>query len=412
MTGDFNPRRPRREVRASGWDTVTICGTSLMVPTALDDDGLRSVLTSGVDWEQAFNLTKIPGEMITSWVAGIARYGSMQFLIDDLLPSAGAYCMTGKRGSGKTSVAVTLAMHVACGAPIWGRKVKLGRVLYLAGENPPDVMRRIEETSEQSGLRPHDKALLVSHGVRDPMLLLSEVDRIGQETGLFDLVIVDTHQSHYCGDDFNDNAQMAAMAKSYLALAEAQGGTVLVLSHPNRMVSGKSDLVPAGGGAFLNQLDGNYTIERNGTEIELHWSEKLRAPDFEPVFLDQVKIAFKSVPWGQIKSPTVVAQPLSPNAMYHRRQDEALVDVMILCAIGACVKAKSTTNIAEELAHTGGNAMTAKQLGAHLTRLLKAGHISKSGRGSGVEWSLEPTGKTKTNGVTSPKINGEMVPLI
>jgi hypothetical protein len=139
MTGEgFTPRRKRVAELATGWDTITICGMPLLVPTAMDDDGLRVVLTGGLDWEQAFNLAKVPGEMITSWVAGIARYGSMQFLIDDLLPSSGAYCMTGKRGSGKTSVAVTLALHIACGAPLWGRKVRQGRVLYLAGENRGD----------------------------------------------------------------------------------------------------------------------------------------------------------------------------------------------------------------------------------------------------------------------------------
>jgi hypothetical protein len=267
---------------------------------------------------------------------------------------------------------------------------------------------RIEETAAQSGLLPHDKALLVSHGVRDPLLLFNEAERIGRQTGLFDLIIVDTHQSHYCGDDFNDNSQMAAMAKAYQSMAEAMEGAVLILSHPNRAVASKAELVPAGGGAFLNQLDGNYTIERSGSEIELHWSEKLRSPDFEPVYLEQIKVTHKRVPWGQIKSPTVVCRPLEPAAMMKRRSDEAVADLQILRAIAACVKARTTTNIAEELAHAGGSVMSARQLGINLARMGKAGAISKSGKGSAIEWQLEQSGEARIK-LMNGGVNGHSV---
>lgn len=407
MEDDFIPRRPKAATRASGWVTTTICGETLELPTAMDDEGLLQVLTDGPDWDNRFNRAIIPGEIITTWRAGIARYGNMQFLIEDLLPAAGAYCCTGKRGSGKTSVAITLALHVASGAPIWGRKVRKGRVLYMAGENPPDVMRRIEETSNQAGLAPHDEMLLVTHGVRDPLLLFNEAERIAKESGLFDLTIVDTHQSHYCGDDFNDNAQMMAMAKAYQSMSETMAGAVLILTHPNRAVNNQADLVPAGGGAFLNQLDGNYTIERTENEIQLHWSEKLRAPDFAPVFFEQVKIATKRVPWGAIKSPTVVAKPLAPAEMIRKRAAEALNEIEVLQAIASCTKTRTTINIAEELQHRDRVQLTARQLGAYLAKLAKAGLISKSGKGAAIEWLLEPLGEARAkgaiNGVSAPE---------
>lgn len=140
MSDDFHPRRTKAADRAGGWANVPICGEEVEVPIALDEEGLWQVLTTGPDWDARLNRSIVPGELITTWRAGIARYGNMRFIIEDLLPASGAYCVTGKRGSGKTSVAITLALHVACGEPIWGRKVHKGRVLYMAGEDRKSVV--------------------------------------------------------------------------------------------------------------------------------------------------------------------------------------------------------------------------------------------------------------------------------
>jgi hypothetical protein len=47
---------------------------------------------------------------------------------------------------------------------------------------------------------------------------------------------------------------------------------VVVLSHPIKNAS-RSNLLPRGGGAFLNELDGNLTLwsDNLGEVTELHW---------------------------------------------------------------------------------------------------------------------------------------------
>ena len=56
----------------------------------------------------------------------------------------------------------------------------------------------------------------------------------------------------------------------------------------------KDNLLPRGGGAFLNELDGNLTLwaEAMGETAALHWQGKIRGADFAPVNfrLQQVRI--------------------------------------------------------------------------------------------------------------------------
>jgi hypothetical protein len=40
--------------------------------------------------------------------------------------------------------------------------------------------------------------------------------------------------------------------------------------------------VPYGGGAILNELDGNLTLKNDGKLVSLHWQAKLRGLDFTP----------------------------------------------------------------------------------------------------------------------------------
>src|SRR5262249_47998609 len=69
---------------------------------------------------------------------------------------------------------------------------------------------------------------------------------------------------------------------------------------------------PRGGGAFLNEVDGNLTCKRNDLAVELHWCGKFRGSDFAPMFF-QLKIVtherLKDTEGNLIQ--TVVAHPLT-----------------------------------------------------------------------------------------------------
>ena len=68
---------------------------------------------------------------------------------------------------------------------------------------------------------------------------------------------------------------------------------VLVPTHPVKNPD-KDNLLPRGGGGFLNEVDGNLTLwaDTMGESAALHWQGKLSGADFQPVSfaLQQVKI--------------------------------------------------------------------------------------------------------------------------
>jgi hypothetical protein len=59
---------------------------------------------------------------------------------------------------------------------------------------------------------------------------------------------------------------------------------VLVPTHPIKN-AGKDNLLPRGGSAFLNEMDGNLTLWAEGERetTELSWAGKLRGSSFEPL---------------------------------------------------------------------------------------------------------------------------------
>src|SRR4029079_16606451 len=85
--------------------------------------------------------------------------------------------------------------------------------------------------------------------------LKKEANRVGGEFGL---VIVDTGPVVYEGDDENNRPQMANHAKMLRDLITIIPGkpTVIANCHPVKNATSEN-LVPAGGGNFLNQVDGS-----------------------------------------------------------------------------------------------------------------------------------------------------------
>jgi hypothetical protein len=70
--------------------------------------------------------------------------------------------------------------------------------------------------------------------------------------------------------------------------------------------------LPRGGGAFLNEMDGNLTCAKTETVVKLHWAGKFRGPDFAPLhFKLHTATADKLKDSKGRPIPTVVATPIS-----------------------------------------------------------------------------------------------------
>jgi hypothetical protein len=108
-----------------------------------------------------------------------------------------------------------------------------------------------------------------------------------EELGGVALVFIDTSAAYFPHEtDENSNPAMLRYARTLRELTTLPGGpAVIALSHPTKSATGKGTLLPRGGGAFINETDGNFVIykQRDGEMHILHWSGKLRGADFPPM---------------------------------------------------------------------------------------------------------------------------------
>jgi len=227
----------------------------------------------------------VPAFSMQSSVEFVTNFVPPDYLIDGLLQRRFIYSMTGPTGEGKTSVVLLLALLVARGLPLDGREIDKGKVLFLAGENPDDVRMRWIKLLDDMKVEPREVNVffvpgsfaLSNKGLRDRIMKASKAN------GPFALIIVDTSAAFFEGDDENVNTQMMAHAKRLRGLIDLIAGnpTVIVTSHPVKHFS-RENMIPRGGGAFLNEMDGNLTCMKvEGTMVtELHCQGKFRGIDF------------------------------------------------------------------------------------------------------------------------------------
>jgi Bifunctional DNA primase/polymerase, N-terminal/AAA domain len=275
--------------------------------------------------------------LIVSSAGFLAGFVPPDYLIDGILQRRFCYSITAPTGTGKTAMALLFAVHVALGSKIGDIAVEKGRVLYLAGENPDDIRMRWLAAADKLGFNPDTIDVNFLPGVYKiseiGARIYAEVEKIGPVA----LVIVDTSAAYYEGDDENANVQMGVHARRMRALVTLPGQpAVLVCCHPVKNATA-DNMVPKGGGSFLNEVDGNLTCTKVDSVVTLHWQGKYRGPDFAPL-----PFQLHTVTTDKLKDskgrpiPSVVATPLSDKergeADARSRKDED--DVLLMIAGG------------------------------------------------------------------------------
>jgi hypothetical protein len=220
------------------------------------------------------------GNLILTSAEFLAGYTPPAYLIDGMIQRGYLYSLTARTGHGKTAVALYMAQCVARGQQMHGCKVLPGTVLVLAGENPDDVRARFFVLGKAYG---------------------------------FEMVLVDTAAAYFPGTETNSNSEQGAYARLLRELTFLKGKpAVIALSHPVKNAA-RDNLLPMGGSAFLNEVDGNLTLwSGNERQTTLHWQGKFRGPEFDPVTFEMVEAHCDAVKdeAGRLL-PSVVAKPMS-----------------------------------------------------------------------------------------------------
>jgi hypothetical protein len=233
-----------------------------------------------------------PLPLIQSSAQFVKDFQSPDYLIDGIIQKGRVYSLTARTHHGKTAVAMYLVARVARHLEISGRETAQGSVLFLAGENSDDIKARWLVLADHEKF---DVNTIPVHFIDGVIDIRAELSRIAQEAVSIPnlvLVIVDTAAAYFMGDEDNSNTQKGGYARLLRELTKLPGKPAAIINcHPVKNAP-QDNLLPVGGGAFVNEMDGNLTLWAEGGEKQttLHWQGKFRGPEFEALTFE-LKIA-------------------------------------------------------------------------------------------------------------------------
>ncbi len=273
-----------------------------------------------------------PLPLLQSAAQFISGFTPPSYLIDGVMQRGYLYSLTARTGHGKTAVTMYMSQSIARSQPMHGKGVKGGTVLLLAGENPDDIRARFLVLADAFGFKAEDLRMRFVAGVVD---IAASMETIKSEADTIDdlvLVIVDTAAAYFNGDETNSNSQQGAYARLLRQLTFLPGKpAVLVNCHPIKNAS-RDNLLPMGGSAFLNEVDGNLTLWANADkQTTLHWLGKFRGPEFEPMTFEMETVESSRVVDAEGRlMPSVVAKPVSEIKMQFVESRQEREEVTLL----------------------------------------------------------------------------------
>jgi len=171
----------------------------------------------------------------------------MKWHVPGMVPHATATLLTGDGGTGKSLIAMQLAVASAAGALWIGQEVTPGPVVYFSAEDDEqELHRRLDRILIADGLAYADVsglfirstvgegALLAERGRESfkPSALAREIEAFARQTGAR-LVVLDTLANFYPGDE-NDRAQTTQFVDIVKGIALRCECAVVVLAHPSK----------------------------------------------------------------------------------------------------------------------------------------------------------------------------------
>lgn len=322
------------------------------------------------------------------------EYMPLANIIDPLIHSGSIITLTGRTGHGKTGLLVSAAFAIATGrAEIIGRPIEPGRVAYIAAENPDDLRKRMMVAAFRHNINPAAIAerLVILDQRKSPEKLRDDLVAECEARGPLQLITADTLAALFDGRDVNDNVQVGEFIRRMRAWTTIPGRPgVLIAAHPKKDAT-RDQLVPYGGGAALNEVDGNLACWMEGAIMEVFQQGKFRGSEFDPITFKFERLGSPDVldvKGRQVEIPVCV--PVTVDALENRAAETAYRNKIVLQAI------------AEDPAHTARGLVDKKLIGSTGTydratkALAKRGYIKK---GVDDRWRLTPKGKREVEGI-------------
>ena len=229
-------------------------------------------------------------------VSQLAMLASQKWAVKNVIPADGLIVVYAPPASGKTFFIVDCGLRIAHGLEAFGRSVKPGAVIFVAGEGLSGLKKRIKAWYQSSGLGMEGVSAYVyptALNLMDESQVLAFINQAKQvQCAPADgplLIVIDTLSRCFGDGDENSQRDMNQAVRSCDLLRTALGCSVCVVHH-----TGKNQNGPRGSTALSGAADTIIEVRRAAFGLEVT-IEKQKDADSGQVYgfnLEKVDLGF------------------------------------------------------------------------------------------------------------------------
>lgn len=158
-----------------------------------------------------------------------------EWIVKGLLPKAELAVLFGESGSGKSFMALDVAMSIARGEPWRGLRTRAGRVVYIAAEGAGGFRNRLEAYRQHYNLNGQQPFDVIPDAPN--LLLKDDALSVAKAIGPASVVVVDTFAQVTPGGNENAGEDVGRALAHCKGIHVATGGLVLLIHHAGKDAS-------------------------------------------------------------------------------------------------------------------------------------------------------------------------------
>lgn len=260
----------------------------------------------------------------------LLHFPKPKWVLDGIFTENSFGVIYGKPASGKTFVALDMALCVSHGLQWHGQDVRQGSVLYIAGEGVAGLSKRLKAWTAQNAKNepsPPFYAITANVNFRDATDVQELNNSINSLCQQFSLIIIDTVARAMIGSEENSSTDMGLFINACDQIRTTSRAAVIGIHH-----SGKDDEKGMRGStALLGAVDCVVKVSRDDNDLILLENEKQKdAEEFKEMTFRGVQIA------TGIYETSMIIEPAQESDVYQKTVNkkvdlylEALQDAII-----------------------------------------------------------------------------------
>jgi hypothetical protein len=230
----------------------------------------------------------------------LADRGPTPFIIQNVVPEGGFTLITGESGSGKSFIAVDMAMSLAYGHTWAGYKTRQSKVLYVAMEGQNGVISRVKAWLKLKNVahqRDRFKFLLTNFSFADDHMFDSLMTTIGQVQP--NVIVVDTVAHAMSGLEENSATEMGAFISRVAEMERVCGSTTILIHHIAKNDPKNGSMKSRGSGALPAAANAAFNTKKLAKSSTISFS-CMKQKDIE--YTDTLNFELQSVEFNEVDS--------------------------------------------------------------------------------------------------------------